>query len=78
MARNEPERGWLSLSAAARYVGLDRDVLREAVNGGELVARTKPSCEEQRAKRVNAADRATFSVRALDEWMDSQPEFTFA
>lgn len=74
----EPERGWLGLSAAARYTGLDREALREAVNAGDLVARARPVSKRQRARRANDVDRAIFSVRALDEWLESQPEITFA
>lgn len=66
-----PERGWLSLVAAASYVGLSPDVIRRAIAAGELPAYKKPVTVEGRGEGKNAY--ALVSVADIDAWVRSQP-----
>ena len=73
--RDRGEREWLNLGEAANYVGgVGLDVLREAVNAGELTAKPKPRTRRQRESATGRSTWALFSRRELDRWMNSQPD----
>lgn len=42
MAREAPERAWITLGEAGKYAGISPDILRGAVMRGELEAYEKP------------------------------------
>lgn len=63
-----PARGWMSLSAAADYVGLNKNVLRRAINAGELVAYQKPATYSE-SKRTYVL----VSPEDVDAWVRSLP-----
>lgn len=69
-----PERGWLSLVAAASYVGLSPDVLRRAIAAGDLPAYQKPATYD-RGQRKNVY--ALVSVADIDAWVRSQPPIKY-
>ena len=69
------ERGWLSVSQAAKYAGLSPEVLRRAILTGELEAHEKPTtyparrvADERRRKRHWITKR-----EFIDAWLRSQP-----
>lgn len=59
------EHGWLTVTEAARYVGVSESMIRGAVNKGELKAYTKPS--EEKRRQVRALIKRT----DVDEWVRS-------
>lgn len=70
-----PARGWLSLSEAATYVGVSRDLLREAVAAGELRAYSKPrTCG--RARSAHPQARVRIGRDDIDEWVRTWPEWS--
>ena len=64
------DRGWLSLSEAARYVGVSRVLVRAAVCSGDLPAYRKPYTQ-QRKPTSQAQERIRISKRDLDSWVMS-------
>lgn len=65
------EQGWLSVSKAATYTGLNPYVIRRAIASGELRAYKKPPTYREGTKayfRINIDD--------IDEWMRSQTPAT--
>lgn len=69
-----PERGWLSVNAAASYVGLSPDVLRRAIAAGDLPAYAKPATYR---RGTGERQRALVSVADVDAWVRSQPRVTY-
>lgn len=69
-----PARGWLSLSEAATYVGVSRDLLREAVAAGELRAYAKPRTGGGPRSRHPQA-RVRISKEDIDQWVRVWPEW---
>lgn len=69
------ERGWLSVSQAAKYAGLNPEVLRRAILTGALEAHEKPTtyparrvADETRRKRHWITKR-----EFIDAWLRAQP-----
>lgn len=64
--RDEIERGWLPLGAAAKYLGIKPEELKAAAIRGECVARIKPQTSKT-AQGINTHLR--FRVSDLDAWV---------
>lgn len=65
----EVERGWLSLTSAAKYAGLNPSVLMRAAIRGELEAHEKPTTYEK-----DGVGSRTFWITKrefVDEWLRS-------
>lgn len=58
-----PRQRLFRISAAARYLGISRDLLRKYSDLGEIPA-----------KRMNV--RRMFVLEELDKWIASRPEWT--
>lgn len=70
MSAETAQRGWMSLSEAARYVGVSRDLLRMAVNAGDLPAYEKPVTRGRTGtSRHNVLVR--IGTDDLDSWVRS-------
>lgn len=62
-------RGWFSISEAGRYAGVSPDVVKRAVDAGELPAYEKPATyAEHRVNRFLKVSRED-----VDAWVRSWP-----
>lgn len=63
-------RGWLNIPEAAAYVGISKDVIREAIKGHELKAYQKPVSRSRKAtNRLNQRMSYRISREDLDAWV---------
>ena len=69
------ERGWLSVSLAAKYAGLSPDVLRRAIWAGELEAYEKPTAYPERRIKDETRRHVHWITKRefIDAWLMSQP-----
>ncbi len=69
------ERGWITVSMAAKYAGLSADTLRRAIWAGELEAYEKPvtyperRTKDERRRHIHWITKRDF----VDAWLMSQP-----
>lgn len=59
---------WLSLNAAAKYVGVNVSLVRKGIASGELRAYRRPDSDSSHAKVLISSDD-------LDAWVRSFPEY---
>lgn len=61
------ERGWITVSMAAKYAGLSADTLRRAIWAGELEAYEKPVTYPERRTRGRGGFRFRYPARAHNQ-----------
>ena len=67
------QKGWGSVTDAARYVKLAPDVVRAAIARGELPAVVKPETRHEGTRRGGGRPQYRVAFADLDAWMRSQP-----
>lgn len=63
--RDETERGWIPLSAAAKYLGIRPEDLKAAAIRGECFSRIKPQTAKGRGKNK----QLRFRLKDLDAYV---------
>lgn len=67
MAKTIVQRGWLTASGAARYVGISPELIRKAMFSGELPAYKKPVTHGRTGERHNLLCR--IAIEDIDAWV---------
>lgn len=73
MSIKTQERGWLSVAEAGKYVGINPEIIKCAIESGELLAYIKPRTSPEKLRVGQRHIYYKIAICDLDDWVRSWP-----